>query len=89
MLYADRKASLKVSCAYKEDEGLYTIRVPSASGPREQSTYVFVRGETWGGGRWPLGPRDQGCTLDLLAVAKPPLSWGLGSSAIKWELVRS
>ncbi|KAM4806813.1 myomesin-3 [Urocitellus parryii] len=43
MLYADRKASLKVSCAYKEDEGLYTIRVPSPFGPREQSTYVFVR----------------------------------------------
>uniref|UniRef100_A0A8C9QCD0 Myomesin 3 n=1 Tax=Spermophilus dauricus TaxID=99837 RepID=A0A8C9QCD0_SPEDA len=43
MLYSDRKASLKVSCAYKEDEGLYTIRVPSPFGPREQSTYVFVR----------------------------------------------
>ncbi|XP_004426177.1 PREDICTED: myomesin-3 [Ceratotherium simum simum] len=42
-LYADRQASLKVSCAYKEDEGLYTVQVPSPFGPREQSTYVFVR----------------------------------------------
>lgn len=49
MVYADRQASLKVSCAHKEDEGLYTVRVPSASGPREQSAYVFVRGEgVWG-----------------------------------------
>ena len=45
ILYADRQASLKVSCAYKEDEGLYTVQVASPFGPREQSTYVFVRGE--------------------------------------------
>ncbi|KAB0393440.1 hypothetical protein E2I00_015508, partial [Balaenoptera physalus] len=43
MLYADRQASLKVSCAYKEDEGLYTVQVPSPSGLREQRAYVFVR----------------------------------------------
>uniref|UniRef100_A0A4X1VXV9 Myomesin-3 n=1 Tax=Sus scrofa TaxID=9823 RepID=A0A4X1VXV9_PIG len=42
-LYGDRQATLKVSCAYKEDEGLYTIQVPSPFGPHEQSTYVFVR----------------------------------------------
>ncbi|XP_020951192.1 myomesin-3 isoform X1 [Sus scrofa] len=42
-LYGDRQATLKVSCAYKEDEGLYTIQVPSPFGPREQSAYVFVR----------------------------------------------
>ncbi|XP_004679437.1 PREDICTED: myomesin-3 [Condylura cristata] len=42
-LYADRQASLKVSCAYKEDEGLYTVRVTSPFGAQEQSTYVFVR----------------------------------------------
>lgn len=44
-LYADCQASLKVSYAYKEDEGLYTVQVPSPSGPRQQSTYVLVRGE--------------------------------------------
>lgn len=45
ILYTDRQASLKVSCAYKEDEGLYTVQVPSPFGLREQSAYVFVRGE--------------------------------------------
>jgi len=42
--YQDQEASLKVSCAYKEDEGFYTIRVPSLDGYKEQTTYVFVRG---------------------------------------------
>ena len=50
MLYADRQASLKVSCAYKEDEGLYTVQVPSPSGLQEQRAYVFVRGEGGGDG---------------------------------------
>lgn len=43
ILYADRQAVLKVACAYKEDEGLYTVQVPSPFGLREQSAYVFVR----------------------------------------------
>ncbi|KAM5321074.1 myomesin-3 isoform 1-T1 [Glossophaga mutica] len=43
ILYADRQASLKVFCAYKEDEGLYTVQVASPFGAQEQSTYVFVR----------------------------------------------
>lgn len=42
--YQDREASLTVSCAYKEDEGFYTIRVPSLDGYKEQTTYVFVKG---------------------------------------------
>lgn len=45
ILYADRQASVKVSCAYKEDEGFYTIRVSSPFGPQEQSAYVFIRGK--------------------------------------------
>lgn len=40
----DREASLTVPCAYKEDEGFYTIRVPTLDGYNEQSAYVFVRG---------------------------------------------
>lgn len=36
---------MKVSCAYKEDEGFYTIRVSSPFGPQEQSAYVFIRGK--------------------------------------------
>ncbi|NXD28022.1 MYOM3 protein, partial [Spelaeornis formosus] len=37
------QASLTVPCAHKEDEGLYTVRVPTLQGCKEQSTYVFVR----------------------------------------------
>ncbi|NXN13600.1 MYOM3 protein, partial [Indicator maculatus] len=41
--YQDQEASLTVPSAYKEDEGFYTIRVPSLHGYKEQTTYVFVR----------------------------------------------
>ncbi|RMB91320.1 hypothetical protein DUI87_32459 [Hirundo rustica rustica] len=41
--YQEREASLTVPCAHKEDEGFYTIRVPSLDGYKEQTTYVFVR----------------------------------------------
>ncbi|XP_033375527.1 myomesin-3 [Parus major] len=41
--YQECEASLTVPCAHKEDEGFYTIRVPSLDGHREQTTYVFVR----------------------------------------------
>ena len=62
-LYGDRQATLKVSCAYKEDEGLYTIQVPSPFGPHEQGTYVFVRGEGAGAGR-PAEALRPGLCLD-------------------------
>uniref|UniRef100_A0A8C3SLI3 Myomesin 3 n=1 Tax=Chelydra serpentina TaxID=8475 RepID=A0A8C3SLI3_CHESE len=39
----DREASLTVLCAYKEDEGFYTVRVPTLDGYNQQSAYVFVR----------------------------------------------
>ncbi|NXQ36441.1 MYOM3 protein, partial [Alaudala cheleensis] len=39
----DREASVSVPCAHKEDEGFYSIRLPSLQGYKEQSTYVFVR----------------------------------------------
>lgn len=42
--YQDQEASLTVSCAHKEDEGFYTLRVPLLDGYKEQTTYVFVRG---------------------------------------------
>uniref|UniRef100_A0A8C3NTT6 Myomesin 3 n=1 Tax=Cyanoderma ruficeps TaxID=181631 RepID=A0A8C3NTT6_9PASS len=41
--WQEREASVTVACAHKEDEGFYTIRVPSLDGYREQTTYVFVR----------------------------------------------
>lgn len=59
ILYADRQAFVKVSCAYKEDEGLYTVRVSSPFGPQEQSAYVFIRGKGW----W--DQRPQVCRGDL------------------------
>ncbi|ETE64986.1 hypothetical protein L345_09246, partial [Ophiophagus hannah] len=39
----DREATLTVSCAYKEDEGFYSIRIPTQDGYNEQKAYVFVR----------------------------------------------
>ncbi|NWS28564.1 MYOM3 protein, partial [Polioptila caerulea] len=39
----EQEASLTVPCAHKEDEGFYSIRVPSLDGYKEQTTYVFVR----------------------------------------------
>lgn len=44
--YQDQEASLRVPCAYKEDEGFYTIRIPSLGGCKEQTTYVFVQGNS-------------------------------------------
>ncbi|XP_026558631.1 myomesin-3 isoform X1 [Pseudonaja textilis] len=39
----DREATLMISCAYKEDEGFYSIRIPTQDGYNEQKAYVFVR----------------------------------------------
>jgi hypothetical protein len=66
ILYADFQASLKVSCAYKEDEGLYTVRVSSPFGPQEQSAYVFVRGKGYSGDRVGCWTQRPGLCLDLL-----------------------
>ncbi|XP_010988105.3 myomesin-3 [Camelus dromedarius] len=77
MLYADRQASLKVSCAYKEDEGLYTVQVPSPSGLREQSAYVFVRdaaAEKPGAPGSPLNVRCLDVKRDCLILTWTPPS---------------
>uniref|UniRef100_A0A8C0L969 Myomesin-3 n=1 Tax=Canis lupus dingo TaxID=286419 RepID=A0A8C0L969_CANLU len=76
-LYADRQASLKVSCAYKEDEGLYTVQVPSPFGLREQSTYVFVRdaaAEKPGAPGSPLNVRCLNVNRDCLILTWTPPS---------------
>ncbi|XP_042295146.1 myomesin-3 [Sceloporus undulatus] len=39
----DHEASLTVSCAYKEDEGFYSVRIPTRDGYKEQRAYVFIR----------------------------------------------
>ncbi|XP_046519090.1 myomesin-3 [Equus quagga] len=81
-LYADRQASLKVSCAYKEDEGLYTVQVPSAFGTREQSAYVFVRdaaAEKPGAPGSPLNVRCLDVNRDCLILTWTPPSDTRGS----------
>nr|XP_008505328.1 PREDICTED: myomesin-3 [Equus przewalskii] len=81
-LYADRQASLKVSCAYKEDEGLYTVQVPSPFGTREQSAYVFVRdaaAEKPGAPGSPLNVRCLDVNRDCLILTWTPPSDTRGS----------
>ncbi|XP_006862460.1 PREDICTED: myomesin-3 [Chrysochloris asiatica] len=77
ILSAHRQASVKVSCAYKEDEGLYTVQVPSPFGVREQSAYVFVRdaaaGKTGGPGS-PLNVRCLNVNRDCLILTWAPPS---------------
>ncbi|KAK2106174.1 Myomesin-3 [Saguinus oedipus] len=77
ILYTDRQASLKVSCTYKEDEGLYMVRVPSPFGPREQSAYVLVRdaeAENPGAPGSPLNVRCLDVNRDCLILTWAPPS---------------
>ncbi|KAM5269905.1 myomesin-3 isoform 1-T1 [Hipposideros larvatus] len=81
-LYADRQASLKVSCAYKEDEGLYTVQVSSPFGLREQSAYVFVKdavAEKLGAPGSPLNVRCLDVNRDCLILTWTPPSDTRGS----------
>ncbi|MBN3270690.1 MYOM3 protein, partial [Polyodon spathula] len=39
-----RSATLTINQVYKEDEGLYSILLPTLTGVKQQSAYVFVRG---------------------------------------------
>ncbi|XP_008060365.1 myomesin-3 [Carlito syrichta] len=89
ILYADRQASMKVSCAYKEDEGLYTVQVPSAFGPREQSTYVLVRdaaAENPGAPGSPLNVRCLDVNRDCLILTWAPPSDTRGSPITAYSI---
>ncbi|XP_004603752.2 myomesin-3 [Sorex araneus] len=91
MVYANRQSSLKVSCAHKEDEGLYTVRVPSASGPREQSAYVFVRdavAEKAGAPGSPLSVRCLDVNRDCLVLSWTPPSDTRGSIITGYAIER-
>ncbi|KAM5247782.1 myomesin-3 [Ctenodactylus gundi] len=91
MLYADRQATLKVSCAYKEDEGRYTIRVSSPLGPREQSAYVFVRDaapEMPGAPGSPLNVRCLDVNRDCLTLTWAPPSDTRGSPITGYSIER-
>uniref|UniRef100_A0A452S883 Myomesin 3 n=1 Tax=Ursus americanus TaxID=9643 RepID=A0A452S883_URSAM len=82
ILYADRQATLKVSCAYKEDEGLYTVQVLSPFGLQEQSAYVFVRdaaAEKPGAPGSPLNVRCLNVNRDCLILTWTPPSDTRGS----------
>ncbi|XP_069335647.1 myomesin-3 [Eulemur rufifrons] len=91
VLYADCQASLKVSCAYKEDEGLYTIRVSSPLGPQEQSTYVLVRDaapEKPGAPGAPLNVQCLDVDRDCLILAWAPPSDTRGSPITAYSIER-
>ncbi|XP_006883719.1 PREDICTED: myomesin-3 [Elephantulus edwardii] len=82
LLMAHRQATVKVSCAYKEDEGLYMVQVASAFGVREQSTYVFVRdaaAEKAGAPGSPLNVRCLNVNRDCLILTWAPPSDTRGS----------
>ncbi|XP_020011402.2 myomesin-3 [Castor canadensis] len=89
ILYADFQASLKVSCAYKEDEGLYTVRVSSPFGPQEQSAYVFVRdaaAEKPGAPGSPLNVQCLDVNRDCLVLTWVPPSDNRGSPIISYSI---
>uniref|UniRef100_A0A8V5GY64 Uncharacterized protein n=1 Tax=Melopsittacus undulatus TaxID=13146 RepID=A0A8V5GY64_MELUD len=70
--YQDREASLTVACAHKEDEGFYTIHVPSLDGYKEQTAYVFVRdaaAETAGAPGSPLNMKCHDVHKDCLTLS--------------------
>nr|XP_060482426.1 myomesin-3 [Panthera onca] len=91
ILYADRQAFLKVSCAYKEDEGLYTVQVPSPFGPQDQSAYVFVRdaaAEKPGAPGSPLNVRCLNVNRDCLILTWTPPSDTRGSPITSYSIER-
>ncbi|XP_016277574.2 myomesin-3 [Monodelphis domestica] len=89
--YLDRQASVKVFCAYKEDEGLYTIQVPSPFGSKEQSAYVFVRdapAEKAGAPGSPLNVQCHDVNRDCLILTWAPPSDTRGSPIIGYTIER-
>ncbi|XP_010223082.1 PREDICTED: myomesin-3 [Tinamus guttatus] len=89
--YQDQEASLTVSCAYKEDEGFYSIRVPTLDGHKEQTTYVFVRdaaAETAGAPGSPLNVKCHDINKDCLIVSWVPPSDNGGSPILGYYVER-
>ncbi|XP_064254522.1 myomesin-3 [Passer domesticus] len=87
----EREASLTVLCAHKEDEGFYTIRVPSLHGHKEQSTYVFVRDAaalTAGAPGSPLNVRCHDVNKDCLILSWVPPSDDGGSPILGYLIER-
>uniref|UniRef100_A0A8C3VGE2 Myomesin-3 n=1 Tax=Catharus ustulatus TaxID=91951 RepID=A0A8C3VGE2_CATUS len=85
------EASLTVPCAHKEDEGFYTIRVPSLQGDKEQSTYVFVRdaaAATAGAPGSPLNVKCHDVNKDCLILSWVPPSDDGGSPILGYLIER-
>uniref|UniRef100_A0A8C8SRG0 Myomesin-3 n=1 Tax=Pelusios castaneus TaxID=367368 RepID=A0A8C8SRG0_9SAUR len=88
----DREASLTVSCAYKEDEGFYTVRVPTLDGYHEQRAYVFVQdaaAATAGAPGSPLNVKSQDVNKDCLLLSWVAPSHNGGSPVFGYFIERS
>uniref|UniRef100_U3JCK9 Myomesin-3 n=1 Tax=Ficedula albicollis TaxID=59894 RepID=U3JCK9_FICAL len=86
-----REAALALPCAHKEDEGFYTIRVPSLQGCKEQTTYVFVRdaaAPTAGAPGSPLNVKCHDVNKDCLVLSWVPPSSDGGSPILGYLLER-
>ncbi|XP_028936184.1 myomesin-3 [Ornithorhynchus anatinus] len=89
--YGPREASLTVSCAFKEDEGFYTVRLPAFPAAQEQSTYVFVgdaAAETAGAPGSPLDVRCHDVNGDCLVLTWLPPSDHGGSPVVGYSIER-
>ncbi|KAL7980516.1 hypothetical protein Chor_001670 [Crotalus horridus] len=87
----DREASLIVSCAYKEDEGFYSIRIPTQDGYSEQKAYVFVRdaaAATAGAPGSPLLVQCHAVNKNTLILSWVPPSDNGGSPIIGYYIER-
>ncbi|NWR06579.1 MYOM3 protein, partial [Paradoxornis webbianus] len=86
-----QEASVTVPCAHKEDEGFYTVRVPSLQGHKEQTTYVFVRdaaAPTAGAPGSPLNVRCHDVNKDCLILSWVPPSDDGGSPILGYLIER-
>ncbi|NXD42935.1 MYOM3 protein, partial [Copsychus sechellarum] len=89
--FGEREAALAVPCAHKEDEGFYTLRVPSLQGCREQTTYVFVRdaaAPTAGAPGSPLSVKCHDVNRDCLVLSWVPPSHDGGSPILGYLIER-
>uniref|UniRef100_A0A8D0C4R5 Myomesin 3 n=1 Tax=Salvator merianae TaxID=96440 RepID=A0A8D0C4R5_SALMN len=87
----DREASLTVSCAYKEDEGFYSVRIPTQDGYNEQRAYVFVRdalAETAGAPGSPLNVQCHDVNKNSLILSWVTPSNNGGSPIIGYYIER-
>ncbi|MGH0163263.1 UNVERIFIED_CONTAM: hypothetical protein FKN15_057195 [Acipenser sinensis] len=86
-----RSASLTITQVYKEDEGLYSIHLPTLTGVKEQSAYVFVRDAAAAVTGAPGSPLDVECSdinKDYVFLTwKPPSADG-GSPVVGYFIDR-